>query len=278
MIRQMKDLFLDVDGTLYSANAARIPESAEYAVATARKNGCRVFLCTGRSLSECAAYLNYGVDGFVFAAGAMIYADHKRIYDRPLPTEDVRRICQEATRLTLGWCREGAAGSYADPMAYQTLQRYFSGGDRPSHEMRANAMNAGIYPAEYEAEDEKIYKICLYSHGSEADFEPLDQWLKAPYISTVTYRDPKFHYCTEVTDGRVTKGTGIKHVLEYYGDDKSEACGFGDSMNDVPMFKACGMGIAMGNAFDEVKAQADWVTDDIDKDGLYKAFRHIGVI
>lgn len=274
----MKDLFLDVDGTLYSALQARIPESAERAVKLARENGCRVFLCTGRSLSECSAYLNYDVDGYVFSAGSMIYAEHKRIFDRPLPRKDVEEICRLGEKYGFGWCREGAAGAYSDPKGYATLMRYFSGGDRPLEEMRNRITASGSYPMEYEDENEKIYKICFFNHDSEEAFIPMEQALKHPYVMTVTYRDPRFHYCAEVTDGRVTKGTGIARVLEYYGDRKEDAAGFGDSMNDVPMFEACGIGIAMGNAFEEVKKKADWVTTDIDEDGLWNAFRHLGVI
>ena len=44
------------------------------------------------------------------------------------------------------------------------------------------------------------------------------------------------------------------------------------------MFKACGYSVAMGNSNDEVKQAADYVTDDVNDDGLYKAFEHLGLI
>ena len=53
---------------------------------------------------------------------------------------------------------------------------------------------------------------------------------------------------------------------------------FGDSMNDYEIIREAGLGIAMGNACEELKNAADYVTDDIDRDGLWNACRHFGLI
>lgn len=53
---------------------------------------------------------------------------------------------------------------------------------------------------------------------------------------------------------------------------------FGDSMNDYEVVQEAGIGIAMGNAVEELKMVADYVTDDIDRDGVWKACRHFGWI
>ena len=49
---------------------------------------------------------------------------------------------------------------------------------------------------------------------------------------------------------------------------------FGDGANDITMLQYAGIGVAMGNANDNVKAAADYVTAPIDQDGLAKAFVH----
>ena len=46
---------------------------------------------------------------------------------------------------------------------------------------------------------------------------------------------------------------------------------FGDFINDIDMFKACGVKVAMGNATEKLKAIADYVTDTVDNDGFVKA-------
>ena len=46
----------------------------------------------------------------------------------------------------------------------------------------------------------------------------------------------------------------------------------------IPMLKAAGIGVAMGNASEKVQSVADFVTDTVDNSGLYKALKHFGVI
>ena len=55
------------------------------------------------------------------------------------------------------------------------------------------------------------------------------------------------------------------------GISPDEAIAFGDSFNDIPMLRAAGMGVAMGNAEQAVKEAADYITDDCDRDGVAKA-------
>lgn len=65
------------------------------------------------------------------------------------------------------------------------------------------------------------------------------------------------------------KGLGIRKVLEYYHLDSSEAIAFGDGNNDMDMLRAVGVGIAMGNASEELKQMADGVCSSAAEDGIY---------
>ena len=67
-------------------------------------------------------------------------------------------------------------------------------------------------------------------------------------------------------------------ILKRYGIDPQDSMAFGDSENDVSMLKAAGIGVAMGNATAQAKAAADYITDDAEKDGIYKALRHFELI
>jgi len=66
------------------------------------------------------------------------------------------------------------------------------------------------------------------------------------------------------------KATGIDEICKYYGIDISETMAFGDGGNDIAMLKHAGVGVAMGNASDEVKGYADMITDSVDDDGIAK--------
>ena len=74
------------------------------------------------------------------------------------------------------------------------------------------------------------------------------------------------------------KGTGIKKVLAYYGIDINEAMAFGDGGNDVEMLEAVKYGIAMGNANDNLKQIADFITLDVDNDGIAYALKQYNVL
>lgn len=272
-----KYIFLDIDGTLFSPQLGRIPESAEEAVRQARANGSKVFLCTGRSLAGCNKYLTMAVDGFVFAAGAMVYADQKRIYYHPLAKDDENLIKHIIHEEGMGYAAEGQAGGYCDSFGYDVLSRYFGGLTSSEEVQRARVSDNAFYPEFYEHPDEKIYKVCAYvQHGR--DFDTLRRRLPEEFNLTVTVRDPDFDDCGEITNASITKATGIARILEHYGAGVEDSVGIGDSENDIPMIEYCGTGIAMGNAMEAVKQKADWVTTPILEDGIRNAFLHLGVI
>lgn len=275
-----KYIFLDVDGTLYSPKLGKIPESAAEAMAEARKEGHRIFLCTGRSLAEVSRYLNEDVDGFILGAGAMIYADGKRIYDHPIAKPDVTRIKNTIHRTGLGYCLEGGAGAYADHNGYESLLWYFSGGSEDRELNIKKCMENGTYPEKFGSEEnDSIYKICAYGTEWDPLYPQLEENLEQPYILTKVIELKEDHFCIgEITDSRINKYTGVNTVLDYYNAEYFQAYGFGDSANDIPMLKACGYGVAVGNGSDTIKEVADYITDDILENGIWNAFVHYGLI
>ena len=72
-----------------------------------------------------------------------------------------------------------------------------------------------------------------------------------------------------------SKATGIDFVLNHFNIDDKNSYAFGDSNNDIDMLKHVGVGVAMGNANDLVKAASDFVTDTINDDGIFKALKNL---
>ena len=273
-----KYIFLDIDGTLYSPTTNETPEGALRAIYKARQNGHKVFLCTGRSLAEIVTYLEYDIDGYILAAGAKVYADRKCIYDSPIPKDELKYLKDMINHMGLGYGLEGNAGAYGNELGYEFLLKYFSLPNASHEEKVQNAMANCIYPEEAAHEDDKIYKICIYSEDGH-EFEHLEKTLHSQYILTHVIEDPiKKFYGAEITNKDINKGTGIAKVLEHFCADCSDAIGIGDSGNDIPMLSYCGTSIAMGNGSESVKAIADYVTKDILDDGIYHAFKHFGLI
>ena len=76
----------------------------------------------------------------------------------------------------------------------------------------------------------------------------------------------------------VDKASGMAAMAARCGFALAEVMAFGDGGNDVPMLRAAGVGVAMGNGCPAALAAADYVTADIDDDGLRRALEHFGVI
>lgn len=86
----------------------------------------------------------------------------------------------------------------------------------------------------------------------------------------IGFADP-FPKDLEVIAGGIDKGEALLFLLDRLGIDPSEAMAMGDGGSDLPMLIAAGIGVAMDNATEAVKAGADYVTASCDKDGVAKA-------
>ena len=75
----------------------------------------------------------------------------------------------------------------------------------------------------------------------------------------------------DIIEKDVSKAEGLKRLCKVWGIPLEHTIAFGDSMNDYEIVTTAGTGVAMGNAHPQLKAAADYVTDDIAEDGVYKA-------
>ena len=83
---------------------------------------------------------------------------------------------------------------------------------------------------------------------------------------------------TDITANGADKGKGILAIARHDGLDPSHTIAFGDGGNDTSMIRQAGIGIAMGNAIDALKHEADYVTTAVDDDGILNALRRFEVI
>ena len=82
----------------------------------------------------------------------------------------------------------------------------------------------------------------------------------------------------DIIPGNGDKVEGIRKYIELNNITKDEIIAFGDGENDIGMLSYAGIGVALGNAEDEVKSAADYVTADIDEDGVWKALVHFQIV
>jgi hypothetical protein len=117
----------------------------------------------------------------------------------------------------------------------------------------------------------RVFKIVGVSddHPKVAAAEAFAQRRLGSAVS-VTRSEPHF---LDITDAKATKGFVVLNLARQLGLDPARIATIGDMPNDVLMFRQSGFSIAMGNASDAVKAQADTVTDSNEDDGFAKAVR-----
>ena len=78
------------------------------------------------------------------------------------------------------------------------------------------------------------------------------------------------HYFFDIVNKNVNKGNAITDLLKILKINKKNSLCFGDSINDIEMFKSVGTSVAMGNSIEEIKNIANYITDTNDNDGINK--------
>ena len=266
-------LFLDIDGTLVDSQVTdKISTDTLEALRMARENGYGCFICSGRNFGGLAMYKDAGFDGFVYADGAAIrLKGHEPVM---IPIEE--ELLKELTELVineLGGEMSMASDDhfFASKGQYELWMNYIK--ERGTSSFFENLMKLE------ERGDTPILEIDIDLPDQAAEemfIKKLNPRLE--YISTTASYGRGSRTAGEVTMGGVTKGEGIRRAVRMLGGDMKDTYGFGDSMNDASMLKVCAVGVCMGNGAQELKAIADYVTDDINKEGLSKAFRKFGII
>ena len=75
-----------------------------------------------------------------------------------------------------------------------------------------------------------------------------------------------------------SKATAIRYITDYLKIPMEDTVAIGDSNNDLPMLKYAHTSIAMGNSSKQVLETADYITTDVDKDGIWNALKWLGVL
>ena len=111
-----------------------------------------------------------------------------------------------------------------------------------------------------------------FAMGPHRDMLDLEASLHAAFpgqLSLHTIRSPRYlNWMCEIAPAGVTKWSGVMALAREWGIEATEICAVGDDVNDLPMIRGAGLGIAMGNAQPEVLAAADRIIGRQDDDGL----------
>ncbi len=268
-----KVVFLDVDGTLLD-HTHKIPESAKKALIEARKNGHYLVLCTGRTHKIISKDLVEYFDGIVASAGAHIFWEDKEIFHSCIPREQLKIVSEVLTRNEANYIFQSDNGRIATEENKNKFIDFFSvEGGRNANAVR-DSFAKEIIEIPYERDDiESAFYI-----GSKVSIDEIQKQVGNGVKITGASFGTERIFNGEVTMSGVNKATGMEKILEQVGLTREDSIAFGDGPNDFEMIEFANMGVAMGNAIDDLKAIANMITDDVSENGIYNGFAKLGLI
>lgn len=268
----MKVVFLDIDGTLVDYEL-QVPVAAVEAVRAARARGHEVYLTTGRSRAEVYPELwDIGFDGLIGGNGMYIERAGVVLADRAMQLADVVETVAWMQERGIGFYLESRNGLFANDLLVQRATFVF-GSDTPEHREKFQGfMPDMVYGADLERDDvAKISFVLDPDHLDEA-LATFGDRLKVTTWSA-SGRRPEFG---EFAVPGVDKVHAVQDLLAAL-DGVEATYAFGDAASDRAMIEFCDVGVAMGNAPEELKAVADHVTTDVTENGLALAFKELGL-
>ena len=256
-------MFFDIDGTLVSFKTHQIPASTILALTQAKANGHKVFIATGRPpliITNLGA-IEHLIDGYVTINGALCFVGDEVVRCKDIPKQDVLTLVSDAQEKNYGVIVVGEKDvAVLDPQG--EVDRIFR--------VEIAVENLHLAKPLDEVLSQRILQLTpFFPESYEAELMS-----RLPGCTSGRWH-PAF---TDITAKGADKGEGILTLSARLGLDARYTMAFGDGGNDTSMIKAAGIGVAMGNALESLKREADYTTTSVDDDGILNALRHFGIV
>lgn len=252
-----KIVFFDIDGTLIDSmkNMHEITPRVKEVIKSIQKRGDYAFIATGRPYGFLPrTILDFGFDGFILANGAHIIIDNKTIYSDSIDKEFIQDLVYELENNNVEYVLQGEQYCYMKNH-FKDFHNYLDKIKAPKTYIKDiyNCEEINIHKVEMLCKDDEMENLCL---------NLIKKNPKCDYFSSINKR------ALEVYIKNNTKSKAILKVIDYLNISIENTYAFGDGKNDIDMLQEVAYGIAMGNASDEVKSKADFVTESIYNDGV----------
>lgn len=242
-------VFMDIDGTLTESGGAPTQRVID-TIRKARKAGHMFFLCTGRAqgyLPDALRGVDY-LDGFLCGTGTHGQLHGKDIFSQAVPRDVIRQAARYFLNNGRACLFEGEDRVYITPVngSAEVFEKFVRVGAEDDFETRFPHV--------------RVTKLTIDSQMQPEDERFLGQWFNVTDMG---------RYFEATLKGN-SKATGMEKMLRAIGIPREDSIGIGDNLNDLPMIEYAGLGVAMGNAREAVKARADVITASCKEDGVAK--------
>ena len=247
----------DLDGTVRSRQLGITP-GVQGAVRAAQARGVRVCVATGRMWRSAAPWVQrLGADSpvILYNGGQVLdFALDRVLYDRRLPRE-------------AAWAALALIGGDPDVQPHVYLRdRVYVGRRHPLTDAYAadDGLDYEVVPSLTALLDEDPHKILVV--GEAERVTALGARVRAAGLSVhAVHSEPTY---LEILPSGVSKGTALRAMLRALAVDAERVVAIGDNWNDLEMIEAAGLGVAMGQAPEGVRARADYVCGTAEEDGV----------
>ena len=255
----IKVAFFDIDGTLLSHKSRSVPQSARRALDRLREQGILCVAATGRQIMEMDKLpsADLPLDGYITLNGQLLLDRDRNLIHAVPVTGEVKEFLLRAF------------DDHTFPVTIVERDRmYVNFVNDLVRDVHTSLSSETPLVGRYTGRE--IYQVCCYMLDR-------DKYLLDPIAEQSVMS--RWHYGGyDVIAKGGGKVRGIQKFMDLHGLTREEIIAFGDGENDVEMLGFAGIGIAMGNGMADAKAAADYVTADIDDDGIAKALQHFGLI
>ncbi len=245
-----KLLLFDLDGTLLKTDKT-ISKFTMQQIHKCRVRGMLIGVSTSRSEQNSVEFIaELNPDVVISSAGALVKYKDKYIYKAEFTKDETREMIRKAREICGRDCE----------ITIDTVDaHYWNYKIDPKQQDRS--WGDTIY-TDFQDFMQESLKMCVEIFDEKAA-QKLQENL--PDCDCVRFSDGYWYKFTKKT---ATKENAILHICKECEITTDEIAAFGDDFADIGMLKLCGIGVAMGNAIDAVKAVADCVTGDNDNDGI----------
>nr|WP_084158051.1 Cof-type HAD-IIB family hydrolase [Bacillus manliponensis] len=277
----LKLIALDMDGTLLSSDLKISKENLE-AIKDAQEAGHTIMICSGRAKEDALNLLGeFNLSLPIGSSnGAIVYADGQVINARYLKKEKVYEVAKKIESIGFPYKLYTNEGVYAPHNWKEQVMK--------SYQLNKHTLDVSVDEFERITAKQERSNLITYFKDIEEMMTNTDLHVSKFFILTFHKEQRKqlLQLLQQDTEVMVTasastnlevmdqyghKENGLREMAHYFNIPMENTVAIGDNFNDVPMLKAAGLSIAMGNAEEEVKQLCNVVTTTNDEHGVAHA-------